>query len=105
MPFTCFATTNAWSRGLTSSLTITNTGTTAVDGWSLEFTLPRGQALTSGWNAVYDQSQGTVTAANASYNGVIAPGASVSVGYQATHTGDAGQATGFALNGSACSTG
>ncbi|MFD6952720.1 esterase [Nocardiopsis sp. TSRI0078] len=99
------ATTNAWNTGLTTSLTITNTGTAPLDGWSLDFTLPDGQAITSGWNAAYSSDGGTVTAANVSYNATIAPDASVSIGYQATHTGDAGRPTGFTLNGSACSAG
>ncbi|MEU1897659.1 PHB depolymerase family esterase [Nocardiopsis dassonvillei] len=100
---TVAVTTNAWNTGLTASLTITNTGTEPVDGWSLDFTLPAGQTITSGWNASYGPRQGAVTAANASYNAVIAPGASVGIGYQATHTGDSGGPTGFALNGAACS--
>ena len=33
-------TVNAWNTGLTAAITITNTGTTAVNGWSLVFTLP-----------------------------------------------------------------
>ncbi|GAB2894873.1 cellulose binding domain-containing protein [Streptomyces mayteni] len=93
---------NGWNTGLTAALTVTNTGTTAVNGWSLRFTLPAGQTITSGWNATYSPTSGTVTAANASYNGTIAPGASVGIGFQATHTGNAAAPTGFALNGGAC---
>ena len=33
-------TVNAWNTGLTENLTITNTGTSTINGWSLEFTLP-----------------------------------------------------------------
>ena len=32
-------TVNAWNTGLTDNITITNTGTTAINGWSLAFTL------------------------------------------------------------------
>ncbi|MHC3467862.1 extracellular catalytic domain type 1 short-chain-length polyhydroxyalkanoate depolymerase [Streptomyces sp. 7R007] len=99
------ATTNAWNTGLTATLTITNTGTAQVNGWQLAFTLPAGQTLTNGWNAAYTPSSGTVTATNASYNATLAPNASVSIGYQATHTGDSGPPSGFTLNGTACSTG
>jgi poly(hydroxyalkanoate) depolymerase family esterase len=45
------STVSAWNTGLTASVTITNTGTTTVNGWTLTFTLPGGQAITSGWNA------------------------------------------------------
>ena len=97
-------TTNSWNTGLTASISVTNTGTTTVNGWSLGFTLAGGQRITSGWNATYSPSSGAVTATNAAYNGTIAPGASVSIGFQATHTGDASGPTAFALNGSACAT-
>ncbi|ARQ70810.1 extracellular catalytic domain type 1 short-chain-length polyhydroxyalkanoate depolymerase [Streptomyces marincola] len=99
------ATTNAWNTGLTTSLTVTNTGTAPVSGWSLRFTLPAGQAITSGWNAAYAPASGTVTATAAAHNATIAPGASVAIGFQATHTGGTAPPTAFALNGSACATG
>ncbi|GAB1510062.1 CE1 family esterase [Actinophytocola sp. KF-1] len=95
-------TVNAWNGGLTSEITITNTGTAAVNGWSLVFTLPAGQTITSGWNASYAPASGQVTARNVTYNPGIAPGASVSIGFQASHTGNTGEPTSFTLNGAAC---
>ncbi|MFC4110866.1 PHB depolymerase family esterase, partial [Micromonospora zhanjiangensis] len=50
------ATVNAWNSGLTESVTITNTGGSAVNGWSLVFTLPSGQTVTSAWNATISPS-------------------------------------------------
>ncbi|MEV6303077.1 cellulase family glycosylhydrolase [Actinoplanes sp. NPDC051861] len=94
---------NAWNTGLTNSVTITNTGTTAINGWSLVFTLAAGQTIVGGWSATYTPSSGTVTATNASYNGSLAPGGSATIGYQATHTGNSAAPTGFALNGTTCS--
>lgn len=99
------ATTNAWNTGLTASLTITNTSTTAVDGWQLRFTLPAGQTITNGWGATYTPASGAVTATAASYNGALAPGASVSIGYQGNHTGNSAAPGAFSLNGTACTTG
>jgi poly(3-hydroxybutyrate) depolymerase len=96
------STVNAWNTGLTESITITNTGTTAVNGWSLVFALPSGQSITSGWNASFAPASGQVTARNVSYNAAIAPNASVSIGFQATHTGNTARPTAFTLNGSAC---
>lgn len=95
-------TTNAWNTGLTASVTLTNTGTTAVNGWQLGFTLPSGQTISNGWGATYAPATGTVTATNATYNGTIAPGAGVTIGYQASHSGNAGSPTSFTLNGTAC---
>ncbi|MEU9469117.1 PHB depolymerase family esterase [Streptomyces avermitilis] len=95
-------TTNAWNTGLTASVMLTNTGTTAVSGWKLGFTLPAGQTVTNGWGATYTQAGAAVTAVNATYNGAIAPGASVGIGYQAGHTGNSAAPTAFTLNGTAC---
>jgi endoglucanase len=94
---------NAWNTGLTNSITIANTGSTAINGWSLVFTLPAGQIITGGWSATYSPTSGTVTATNAGYNGNLASGGSVTIGYQANHTGNAAAPTGFKLNGSTCS--
>jgi poly(hydroxyalkanoate) depolymerase family esterase len=95
-------TVNAWNTGLTESITITNTGASAINGWSLVFTLPDGQNITSGWNATYSPSSGQVTARDAQHNAMIAPNASVTVGFQATHTGNTGKPASFTLNGMSC---
>ncbi|WP_435825905.1 cellulose binding domain-containing protein [Micromonospora zamorensis] len=97
-------TVNAWNSGLTASISVTNTSSTPVNGWALAFTLPGGQSITSGWNASYTPSSGAVTARNVSYNATIAPNTSVDVGFQATHTGNAGRPSAFTLNGTACTT-
>ncbi|USX53209.1 cellulose binding domain-containing protein [Lentzea sp. HUAS12] len=97
-------TTNAWNNGLTANITITNTGPTPVDGWSLGFTLAAGQTITGGWNATYSPTSGQVIARNVSYNATIAPYASTTIGFQATHTGDAAAPASFNLNGRTCTT-
>ncbi|MFI0509343.1 PHB depolymerase family esterase [Streptomyces sp. WSLK1-5] len=96
------ATTSAWSTGLTASVTLTNTGTSAINGWQLAFTLPAGQTITNGWGATYAPASGAVTATNATYNGTIAPNASVSIGYQANHGGNSAAPGAFTLNGKEC---
>ncbi|NES17309.1 MULTISPECIES: cellulose binding domain-containing protein, partial [Micromonospora] len=94
---------NAWNNGLTDNITITNTGTTAIHGWSLKFNLASGQNITSGWNATYSPTSGQVTATNVSYNPDIPPGGSTTIGFQATHSGNTAAPSGFSLNGAACS--
>ncbi|HEV2783367.1 MAG TPA: cellulose binding domain-containing protein, partial [Actinophytocola sp.] len=93
---------NAWNTGLTS--TFTNTSTTPINGWTLTFTLPTGQTITSGWNATYTPTTGHITARNASFNAMINPnGGTVSgFGFQATHTGNTAKPTSFTLNGTPC---
>jgi cellulase/cellobiase CelA1 len=95
-------TVSPWNTGLTSEITITNTGTTAVDGWSLVFTLPAGQTITSGWSASYSPTSGQVTARNVDYNPGIAAGTSIRIGFQAAHSGNTGKPASFTLNGAAC---
>ncbi|MUL44054.1 PHB depolymerase family esterase [Streptomonospora sp. PA3] len=96
---------NAWNTGLTGSVTIANTGTAPVEDWSLEFTLPQGQAITSGWNATYSPQSGAVTAEAMPYNSMIAPGASIDIGFQATHTGNTDSPDSFRFNGAVCTAG
>ncbi|MFV2012870.1 MULTISPECIES: PHB depolymerase family esterase [unclassified Micromonospora] len=96
------ATITAWNNGLTGNFRITNTGSSAVNGWSLFFTLPGGQTITGGWNASYSPSSGQVTARNMSYDASIPVNGSVDIGFQATHTGNAGAPSSFTLNGAAC---
>ncbi|MFC4107578.1 cellulose binding domain-containing protein [Micromonospora zhanjiangensis] len=93
---------NAWNTGLTASIKITNRGTSAINGWTLSFTLPGGQTITSGWNATYSGSAGPVTARNVAYNATLAPGGSTDIGFQATHTGNTAEPTSFTLNNTPC---
>ncbi|GAA2107132.1 endo-1,4-beta-xylanase [Actinomadura alba] len=93
---------NTWNNGFTTNITITNGGSSAINGWSLVFTLPSGQTITSGWNASYSPTSGQVTARNVGFNATINPGGSVGVGFQATHTGNTGRPSSFTLNGTAC---
>jgi poly(hydroxyalkanoate) depolymerase family esterase len=98
------ASVNAWNTGLVANLTITNTGGAAINGWSLAFTLAGGQTITSGWSASYSPASGQVTAQNAGYNATIGPNQSVTIGFQATHTGNSAGPGTFALNGATCAT-
>ncbi|MGW4799138.1 PQQ-dependent sugar dehydrogenase [Nonomuraea sp. NPDC004297] len=95
-------TTQVWGTGMSVDLTITNTGTAPVNGWSLRFPLPRGQAVISDWNTDLTQSGDMVTAVNASHNASIAPGGSVTMGYLVSHTGDSSLPSRISLNRNAC---
>ncbi|WP_433414093.1 extracellular catalytic domain type 1 short-chain-length polyhydroxyalkanoate depolymerase [Microtetraspora malaysiensis] len=95
-------TVNAWNTGFTANVTVTNTGSSAINGWGLSFTLPGGQSVTSAWNATVSPAGGQVTARNVSYNASIPPGGSTDFGFQGTHTGDTGKPAAFALNSMNC---
>ncbi|CAM5342333.1 PQQ-dependent sugar dehydrogenase [Streptomyces hirsutus] len=98
-------TVTTWGTGLTTDLTVTNTGSTPVNGWTLEFPLALGQTVVSDWNTNLTQGSNVITATDASHNAAIAPGASITLGYLADHTGDASSPPRFTLNGDACAVG
>ena len=76
-----------WAGGYTADVTVTNTGSTAVNGWKVGFTLPSGQTITSAWNATVSPSSGSVTASSLSYNSQLPAGGSQSFGFQGTYSG------------------
>ncbi|WP_369230706.1 cellulose binding domain-containing protein [Streptomyces sp. R21] len=96
--------TNVWQGGFTANVTVTNTGSSPVDGWKLAFTLPAGQRITSSWSADISPSSGAVTAGGMAYNASIPPGGQVSFGFQGTYDGTFTKPSGFSLNGTSCTT-
>jgi cellulase/cellobiase CelA1 len=96
--------TNDWGSGFTATVSVTNTGTTALNGWSLGWAYTAGQRVTQAWSASAVQTGTQVTVTNASWNGALAPGASTSFGINGTHTGSNPRPASFTLNGVACTT-
>jgi len=83
-PATCsgtFAVTSSWSGGYQGALTVKNTGTTALSSWKLTVGFPAGVTVTNMWNGINTGTTGTVTVANEPYNGSVAPGGTVTVGF------------------------
>jgi hypothetical protein len=106
---------NAWqssptSGGFNTTLAITNLGD-PISHWTLTFTPPSGQTVTSGWNATFTLTS-TISATDIGWNGAIASGATnATVGMQGTWSrSSAGaappspfpQPTDFTLNGVRC---
>jgi hypothetical protein len=94
--------TSLWTGGFTADVTVSNTGTSAVNGWTVGFGLPGGQTITSSWNATLTGATGAVTARNVAWNGGIPAGGSQSFGFQGTYDGSFAAPTAFTLNGTAC---
>jgi endo-1,4-beta-xylanase len=91
-----------WPGGFTAQVVIANTGTTTINGWSLTFTFPGDQKITSNFNGGFSQAGKNATLTNANYNGTIAPGASITDGFQGTWTSSDANPTSFSINGTAC---
>jgi len=99
-----YAITGQWSGGFQAALTITNTGTTAINGWSLGFSFANGQTIAQIWNGSNTQSGSTITITNLSYNASIPPGSSLSSepGFLGTWNGTNSPPAAFTLNGINC---
>lgn len=83
-------------------MVIANTGTTTISSWSLTFTFPGDQKITQNFNGGFTQTGENVTLANASYNGAITPGNSVTDGFQGSWTSNDINPASFSVNGAAC---
>lgn len=92
--------TNDWPNGFTASLKVTSS--TALSSWSLQFSFPGDQQVTNGWSGEYAQSGHAVTITNAPWNGTIAAGGSVDIGFNGGFTAGNPRPTSFTLNGTAC---
>jgi endoglucanase len=77
---------NTWSGGFQAQVTLTNTGTAPLSSWTLTWTFGGDQKIASLWNGTYTQSGEQVTVTNESYNGPVAPGGTVTVGFTGTDT-------------------
>ncbi|MEU7923494.1 chitinase [Micromonospora zamorensis] len=98
-PTASFVKTADWGSGWEGKYTITNGGSSTINGWSLAFDLPSGTTLGSYWDALLTSAGQRHTFTNRSWNGTIAPGASVSFGFLASGSGSP---SGCQLNGAAC---
>jgi hypothetical protein len=94
--------TNVWSNGFTANVTVANSGSAPINGWTLGFTLPGGQSITGSWNATVSGASGAITARNVAYNGSIPAGGNTSFGFQGTYSGSFAAPGTFTLNGSTC---
>jgi cellulase/cellobiase CelA1 len=94
-----------WQGGMVANVTVTNTGNTTVNGWTLAFSFPGDTKVGSAWNATVTQNGTAVRATNASYNATIAPGGNVSFGFSGAWTANDANPTGFTLNGATCAAG
>ncbi|MFF5423005.1 MULTISPECIES: glycosyl hydrolase family 18 protein [unclassified Streptomyces] len=91
--------TQDWGSGFGASWTIKNTGTTTLTSWTVEWDYPTGTSVTSAWDATVTNSGNHWTAKNVGWNGTLAPGASISFGYNGAGSG---APTGCKINGAPC---
>lgn len=90
---------NEWNTGLTGEIVVTNSGPTAVNGWTVGWQYATNR-LTGSWNANLSGNN-PYSASNIGWNGNLQPGHSVSFGFQVDKRG--GSAEIPSLTGSICS--
>jgi cellulose 1,4-beta-cellobiosidase len=96
-----FTVTNAWNTGFQVALSIQNTSTVPLNGWTLSWSFPGSQQISQLWNGAVTQTGTSVSVTNLAYNASIAPGGSYNdAGF--TANGTSGLPTNFAINGVAC---
>ncbi|MEV6105888.1 cellulase family glycosylhydrolase [Streptomyces sp. NPDC051940] len=95
----------SWPDGFQGELAIRNTGTTAINGWTLGFAFPDGQRITQMWGGTPAQSGASVTVTPAPYTASIPAGGSVTVGFLASWSGTNSPPPSFTLNGGTCALG
>jgi chitinase len=88
-----------WGTGWEGRYTITNGGTVTITSWRVEFDLPVGTSISIHWDAVRGGSGNHYVFSNAGWNGTLAPGASVSFGFNGSGPGTPANCT---VNGQAC---
>ncbi len=82
-----FAKVSDWGSGWQGEYTITNGGSSALTSWRVEFDLPSGTSVGTYWDALLTTSGQHVTFTNRTYNGTVAPGASVKFGFLGAGSG------------------
>jgi acetyl esterase/lipase len=94
--------TGVWNGAFNGSVTVRNTGTTPIQGWTTTWTWSGNQQITTAWNATVTQTGAQVTARDAGHNSYIGPGSSQSLGFSATATGTNDIPAQFQLNNAVC---
>ncbi|NUQ99370.1 MAG: endo-1,4-beta-xylanase [Streptomyces sp.] len=81
-----YSVTSQWNTGFTGQVTIVCSGA-SLSSWKANWTFGAGQQITQAWNATCGQSGTAVTCTNASYNGSVPDGGSVSFGFNGSWSG------------------
>lgn len=77
---------NQWNTGFTGTVRITNTGTSAINGWNIAWQYSGGDRVTSSWNATLTGAN-PYAATGLSWNSTIQPGQAAEFGIQGTKGG------------------
>lgn len=98
-----YAINTQWDGGLVATITLTNTGTQALTNWDGGFRLSSVATITRSWGAIMRQTgDWVVLTPPPDYNTVIEPGATITIGFQASTVAPVRELSGFSMAGQAC---
>ncbi|GAA3504674.1 xyloglucanase [Streptomyces prasinosporus] len=94
--------THQWSDGFQAEVKVTNTGSSAWDGWTLNWSFADGQRISRLWNGAHTQSGPAVTVRDTGWNGAVAAGSSAGFGFTASRSATNTGPTVFRVGGQGC---
>lgn len=71
---------SVWPGGSQVLLTVTNSGSTTLNGWTVRFTLATGSTILNVFNGANTGTTGAITVANRPFNATLNPHAAALVG-------------------------
>ncbi|WP_329132226.1 cellulose binding domain-containing protein [Streptomyces sp. NBC_01476] len=98
-----YSKTSDWSTGYTGQYDISNSNSTALNGWTLTFDLPSGTTISSLWNGDFTVSGQTVTVTPAGWDRTIAPGGTAQIGFVTHASSKAADPVNCLINNVKCS--
>ncbi|WP_426210883.1 glycoside hydrolase family 48 protein [Massilia sp. TWP1-3-3] len=97
-----FNTASDWGNGQVPSVTLRNTGSAPINGWSVSWTESNDVTLSNSWNAMLAKSGRAFVATPMSYNGTVPANGSVNFGMQIGYSGAKPLPTALAWSGRNC---
>jgi hypothetical protein len=80
-----YRTVNAWSGGYQGEMTV-RAGSSAINGWTVRWTMGGGQTIGQVWNGTLVNGSGAAAVRNAAYNGSLGAGTSTTFGFISSGT-------------------
>ncbi|MEM9950361.1 MAG: putative Ig domain-containing protein [Chloroflexota bacterium] len=97
---------NSWNTGYVAQVTITNTGSSRINGWTMSVDLGAGSTMVNSWGMTTATQNGSVvtfTTNRNHWNGRIRSGRSISFGFHVQHDGTLVNPSNVTFNGISCS--
>lgn len=79
---------NDWGNGAVVNVIINNTGSSEINGWTITWTFPGNQKISSMWNAEYAQTDASVIVKSENWNSKIPANGAINFGFQLVYSGN-----------------